>query len=435
MTSRRTVVESLLAVAAAGAAGRAGAFAAADPGTTGPAITGSYFGMHFHRLVRKPGEAAPTVWPAATAIGSVRLWDSDTRWADVQPQPGRWDFGRLDAYVAEASDHQAEVLYTLGSTPKWASARPEEPGPYGPGCAAEPQRLDDWRDYVRRVVSRYRGAVQAYELWNEPNFSDLARDRGEQGFFSGSVASMVEMARIARQALDELDPRARLLTPGFVNGPHRLALFLRSAGARLVDGVAYHFYSDHDARFLDQVAEVRAVMRQCGVAGLPLWNTECGVEAGQAPPAHAGSDDRLAGARLAQFLLLGGAHGMERFYYYAWDDGHTGMLGGSGAARARAEAYARTQEWITGTTLSLPERRPGGGLRVHGRRGDERFTFLWSDTPARWDQPAPRAWRAAAVDSLFDGPQPLAATAQGLSLDASAQPMRVRWERADPIPR
>ncbi len=337
-------------------------------------LAASYFGMHFHRLFPLPNDRTTTRWPDA-AIGSLRLWDTSTRWADVAPRRDRWDFARLDAHVALAETHGATLLCTLGSTPRWASARPDEPGPYGPGCAAEPTAVADWHEYVERIVTRYRGRIGTYEVWNEPYFSDLLKDRGQPTFFSGSVAQMIEMTRIVRSAIDRIDPAARLATPGFVNGTHRLDLFLAQGGARYVDLVAYHFYAADAAQLTSQAAEVRAVMARRGVASMPLWNTEAGVEQGEGAAAGA----ELAADRLAQFLVLGAAVGLERYYYHAWDNGLTGMVDRAGVLNARAPAYERVQQWLIGAATAAPARLPGGGYRIDAARGAARVVIAWSD--------------------------------------------------------
>ena len=410
---------------------------AANLPTASRAVAPVYFGMHFHRLVRKPGEPAPTPWPAQVTIGALRLWDCDTRWADLAPHPGRWDFDRMDAYVERATAHGASILYTLGSTPRWASARPDEPGPYGPGCAAEPLRISDWVDYLRRVVGRYRGVVGAYELWNEPNFADIARDRGAPGFFTGSVAAMLEMARAARRVIDEIDPQARLATPGFVNGSDRLALFLRAGGAGLVDAVAYHLYAPDTDRFVGQLAELHQVMRECSVSALPLWNTECGVEARSADPPHESADPAArsepdAAAVMTQFLLLGASAGVARFDYYAWDNGRTGMIDSQGQGRPRLGAFAQVQSWMLGVRFSAAEPLPGGVVRIGGDRGGERFVFAWARRDGNLRLTLPAGWRAEEVERLFDAPLPAPAPVakEGaslvLALPVSLRPMRLR---------
>lgn len=110
-----------------------------------PRVIGAdLFGIHFHRLQLLPNEqAVPTAWPPL-GFGMLRLWDSRTRWADIEPTRGDWRFNRLDYYVNEAAARGVKVLYTLGSTPQWASARPEEGCSYYPnGCSAEPRSMED----------------------------------------------------------------------------------------------------------------------------------------------------------------------------------------------------------------------------------------------------------------------------------------------------
>jgi hypothetical protein len=384
-------------------------------------VGADYFGMHFHRLVRPAGElVAPTAWPEQAEVGALRLWDSGTRWGDLAPRPGRWDFERMDAYVERAVAQRAALLYTLGSTPRWASARPDEAGPYGPGCAAEPERLADWVDYLQRVTQRYRGAIRAYELWNEPHFSDLARDRAAPGFFTGSVAAMVEMARSARQVIAAVDPQARLATPGFVNGSDRLELFLAAGGAASVDAVAYHFYADSAARFAAQIAEVRGVMQRRRCASLPLWNTECGVET------HDTLDETAAAARLGQFLLLGAAARLARFDYYAWDNSRSGMVDAQGQPHTRLVAWRQVRAWLLGTRLGSVEWGANGVVRIAGERDAERFVFAWAEQDSRVALPVPRGWRVAAVERMFEAPVSAPASAQGTVLALSTHPLRVQ---------
>lgn len=383
----------------------------------GAVMRAPYFGMHFHRVLSAPGLQTPTVWPQA-AIGSLRLWDSGVRWADVTPRRDRWDFDKLDAYVELAEAHGASVVYTLGSTPRWASARPDEAGPYGPGCAAEPADMADWVEYVQRVVSRYRGRIATYEVWNEPYFSDFPRDRGQPTFFSGNVAQMLEMTRAVRQAIDRSDPGARLATPGFVNGSHRLDLFLTRGGASLVDLIAYHFYASDAQQFVDQVAEVRALMARREVSHLQLWNTECGVEraavkAGAAPAMDASdaAADALAADRVAQFVILGAATGLDRFYYYAWDNYLTGMIDRTGTANARTPAYGRTQQWLLGARIGAPSRLPNGGFRVEAVHGQQRKVLAWSDAGDLTQSVLGAGQRIERIESLRDTSEPDAGAA------------------------
>lgn len=341
------------------------------PPTPARIVGPPYFGTHFHRLlpVSDGGERA-TPWPAGQ-IGALRLWDSSTRWADLEPSRGSFRFDRLDAYVAQAKAEGASLLMVLGSAPRWAAARPDEPGPYGPGSAAEPANLEDWDRYVTALVRRYKGRIEAYELWNEPYFSDLPADRNQPtAFFTGSVASMVELARRARAVLDREDPKAVLLTPGFVGSVQRFDMFLRAGGGRHVGGVAYHYYADDDREFIKLHRDIRAVMARHGLSRLPLYNTESGF-ASQ-------GDGTDAAALLARSMVLGAFLGIDRFYQYAWDNGRSGMvLPVTLQPTPSAAAFAAVRRWLVGTTLLGCRLEPAGAVRCAGTRHGERLLIGW----------------------------------------------------------
>ena len=128
-------------------------------------VDSGYFGAHLHRLFPERGAYASTRWPA-NEIASLRLWDSGTRWADVAPARGRWNFDRLDAYLDAAEVQGASLLCTLGSTPRWASARPDEPGAVRPrlrGGARSDRRLAGICRTCRRALSLAHTSVRSLE--------------------------------------------------------------------------------------------------------------------------------------------------------------------------------------------------------------------------------------------------------------------------------
>lgn len=365
-----------------------------------------YFGVHFHRLVVLPTErAVPTQWPRMS-FGAVRLWDTVTRWGNITPSAGVWDFERMDTFVNAGVNNKAEVLYTLGSTPQWASARPNEKCPYGFGCGAESVRIAHWEEYVRRVAQRYGDRIQAYELWNEPYFSDFPRDIGRPGFFTGSVQQMVSMAASARKILDEVSPHAKLCTPGFVNGPDRLEKFLADGGKQYVQAICYHFYAEGTDHFIKQVNEVRAIMRRQGVEKLPLWNTETGVDTlmPDDPPSGIAARSRdEAMARLNQLLILGAAVGMERFYYYAWDNTRSGVVSPNGDKLLGYDALQRTQSWLIGTRFEGCK-STSTLVTCEAVKEQTRYIYAWAKKPVASTIPIPAGYRVSAGEKLLGAP-------------------------------
>lgn len=366
------------------------------PGRT-TVIDAGFFGIHFHRLKLMPGEKGiDTVWPALN-FGMLRLWDSRTRWADIEPARGDWRFERLDFYVDQAFERGARILFTLGSTPRWASARPDEPCSYGKGCSAEPASLEYWREYVRVMARRYKGRICCYEVWNEPDFSGSPK----AGFYTGSVETLVEMSRIAKQVLQEEDPDALLFSPAFVNGPrHRLNKFLAAGGREHVQGIAYHFYAwDDERRMLREIEQVRAVMKANGLAHLPLWSTEAGVEV-VAPdqPLPSGIKQYItrqeAAAMMVRQIVLVAFAGVEKYFYYAWDSDTFGMVDRAGQAYPSRDAMLLVQRWLRGATLDRCELRNPGPTVCWIEKDKQRLAIVWNpDSAESLEIPVPTGMR------------------------------------------
>lgn len=275
---------------------------------------------------------------SAAAIGytAIRLWDTGTDWASIEPQRGVWNFNRIDAFLAASKKAHLKVLWTLGNTPQWASARPNERCAYGFGCAAEPAHLSDWRQYVRTVATRFRGRIECYEPWNEvsfptdPTFTQPGAGGDPGEFFSGTVADMVNIARVAYEEIHRADPQACVLSPSFHssgNWTEKFDRYLAAGGGKYFDVVSQHYYF---AKEPEQIVPVMRAMRQImdkyGLSHVPIWNTEVGMSF-QAQVSH------WRGMSLADLVysltlrtyLINDWLGVSRVYWYAADNGNMGF--------------------------------------------------------------------------------------------------------------
>jgi hypothetical protein len=371
-----------------------------------------YFGLHIHRL----SQAQPwvqygarlTPWPTVQ-FGSLRLWDAYVGWPSIQPEPRKWNFSGLDHYVNIAQQHDVEVVLPLGLTPRWASARPAEPSAYQQGNAAEPLQIDWWRAYVRAVVTRYKGRIAAYEIWNEANTKE---------FFTGSVEQLVELSCTAFKEIKAVDADAVVLSPsGTGFGPHIdwLERYLRLGGSECADAISYHFYVPWGTpeEMLSIIASVRKVMHRTGNGSKQLWNTETGwwLENGDGTPDHEMVTRRRwkrlgwkeeSGAYLARALILGRSAGLSRFFWYSWDNLYgLGMLEpSSGEPKPIAAAVEQVGAWLGRDENVLCS---VSGAVWSCRIGSElqgRAWIVWAtkDRPLTWQIPA--IWGTVAVQNL-----------------------------------
>lgn len=417
------IVAGLLAAASA-------AWAQGSPASA-PEVGRAFFGMHVHRLV-PTGQlgARATPWPDMP-LGLLRLWDAELRWADLEPQPGRWDFARFDRIMQMASEQGVQVIYVLGSTPRWASARPAEPCPYGQGCAAEPADLDRWSDYVRTVAQRYRGRIAWYEVWNEPHPQERAGwPQGAQpGFYSGTWPTLLQLTQRARQAVQEADPQARLLTPGFDGDPASVERFLAAGGKQWVDGVSFHFYGDDDAHVVPLTRRLRAIMARQGLGPLPLFNTESGFGAPETTTTGRAPQALQSAAWTARAMVLGAFAGLDGWVHYAWDNGHTGLVDrASGQPTVLAGVYRRAQSWLMGL---VPQgcTNEAGVVVCRGRQGGRARLIVWRPAGEARPWPVPAGWEAAEVEPALDVARSNRA-AGGRSLEVGAMPLSLVREAA-----
>src|SRR5258708_47721 len=311
-----------------------------------------YFGMHFHRL------ATTTPWPDIT-FGNWRLWDAYVAWPALEPEKGKWNFTTLDKYVAMADQHHVQILLPLALSPNWASARPSEPCSNGPGAAAEPARIEDWREYVHTVASRYKGRIYYYEIWNEPNLKD---------FYTGSIEKLVELTDEADRELKAVDPLNKVISPSFVlrTGVPKLEEFLKAGGGRHAAAIGYHFYigPNPPETMVDIVAQVRGLVAKYDRPDQPVWNTESGwaienkrteVKVGNSGMGRVLPESE-AEAYVARATILLWTAGAYRFFYYSWDNKIMGLTEEDGKTLKRpAMAYAEVEKWLVGAPMTSCE--------------------------------------------------------------------------------
>lgn len=358
-------------------------------------ILASYFGMHIHNA------STSTPWPSVP-IASWRMWDAHVAWPDIEGHEGKWSFEKLDTYLKIAQEHKVQVLLPLGLSPKWASVRPEERSMYQPGFAAEPRNLDDWDNYVRAVVEHCKGRVEAYEIWNEPNLKP---------FWTGRTEQIIDMTRHAYNIIKSIDPKALVVSPSATtsgNGNDWLVEFLKSGGGKYVDVIGFHFYSETPEAMVQKITQVRQTMLLYHADSLPLWNTETGWAKPKPFPSA-----ELGAAYLARAYLLAWAAGVQRFFWYAWDNhGFVSVemtSADSNTLTPAGQAFGTIQSWLVGAQMKSCDMAPDHTwvCTLHRASGDE--WVVWN--PDHGTQMAlPSSWHATTTTLLNASPVALNAT-------------------------
>lgn len=123
------------------------------------------------------------------------------RWGDFSPAPGQMDWSGFDRVVDAASAKDIRVLLSIVTAPAWS--RPGVEGVDGP-----PNDLNEYAKFVGEVVDRYKGKVQAIEIWNEQNIDSEWKTNPQ----AVSPEQYVEMLKLAYQAIKARDPDVMVIS-------------------------------------------------------------------------------------------------------------------------------------------------------------------------------------------------------------------------------
>ena len=122
-------------------------------------------------------------------------------WKTVEgTRGGPYDWSSSDAAVNTARSKGFAILMRIDDSPQWASGSSQFNAP--------PIDDNDLADFAYQVALHYRGQVQAYEIWNEPNLSV------EWGNQPPNPIKYGQMLQALYPRVKQADPNALVITGG-----------------------------------------------------------------------------------------------------------------------------------------------------------------------------------------------------------------------------
>jgi hypothetical protein len=111
-------------------------------------------------------------------------------------------WAKYDNIVGLAEQYEIEVIARLDDPPAWTRVLTDTIGSHAP-----PDNPDDYGDFVEAVVSRYRGQITYFQLWNEPN---VYPEWGEQAI---DPEAFTELLCLGYRRAKAANPEAVILAP------------------------------------------------------------------------------------------------------------------------------------------------------------------------------------------------------------------------------
>jgi hypothetical protein len=264
-------------------------------------------------------------------------------WDGIQPH-GPAEF-RADLYFPpEALQRELstgrEIVGLLQFTPGWAARDPQH------GTRSVPKNLNlpahDPNNYLAayagRMAAHYRGRINSWVIWNEPEFRPGDSGGGDSYSWMGSDQEYYLLLKRAYQAIKAANPEARVVfgaTSYWVDVMNGRVPFFRRlldiaaadpeapSSGYFFDAVAFNLYWWPDSIYRAGVL-VREHMREKGI-DKPIWLTETNAMPGDDPTRGRPNDGNWVSMQgqadfAIQAIALASAAGFQRFSWYRMTD-------------------------------------------------------------------------------------------------------------------
>lgn len=343
-------------------------------------------------------------------FSGARLWDTGTRWNQIERTSATPNFGALDGFLAKMyTGGINDVVYTFGGVPQWASTNPNDancdyssaipggcwlPNDINPDGSGSDQT---WISFVTAIAQHVNDPtflqnhanIKYWEPWNEWYRNPLVNTYPWPSYsLHATYAQMVRMTEDLRCVITgtgsvngtpctatPIDPSAKILSPSAAGevccgSPKVFQNFLycnndptqggalpnagcttASRGSAAVDIINSHFYISKGlpAEELANNATSYTSLLSATDLAKPMWSDEGSWGKNIVLP-----DPEVEASWVARYYLIGWSSGFAQMFWYAYDGANYGTLWTSGSLTRAGLAYGTAYKWIVGSKLSAP---------------------------------------------------------------------------------
>jgi len=207
----------------------------------------------------------------AAKIGWIRV---DLAWNSIEIKKGSYDFSQIDRIVNYAKSNNLSILAIMGRTPSWANG--------GKDSSYPPNNIEDWTDFVVKVVRRYSGTIKYWEIWNEPNLKE---------FFAYDKDVFVNKIFLpAAKKIKNINSKLFIVGPTLSNSTAQGSewyfwmKYILTNCKDYIDIVSHHIYENRGVLYIYEILEkgeglipsVLEIIEESGFSNKPFWITETG---------------------------------------------------------------------------------------------------------------------------------------------------------------
>jgi hypothetical protein len=343
-------------------------------------------------------------------------------WSSIEPEKGRFDFSGNDIYVNDAKRQGKKIIGVLGYAANYLFP--------GGNYYISKKNMPLFLRYVEETVRRYKGQVDVWCVWNEPNIK----------FWKGKDREFFELSKLATDVIRKTDPEAYVIGGAFSRTPVGLIKKMQKAGAiEVLDALSFHPYDINPSGSMRLYDLFTKTLSEINYSG-PVWVTEVGYPTGGWSPAKV-SIDKFP-AYIVKTITGTAARGARVLLWYQMFDSlepgkksidsenYFGLINKDNSRKNGSLAYELCARFLPGSRFipGLPKREniPSNIVSfcfLDGISGSSAL-ILWNDRKdtqkIELNLPA-----AALIHDIFTGQSaPLPAEA---SLDITETPLFITW--------
>lgn len=196
-----------------------------------------------------------------------------TGWSRCEKEKGIYTFEWLDSVVENLCEQGVEpwLSVTFGNP----IYMPDSPNQTGVGCVPlyyGEEVLTAWKNYVFKLIERYKDRVTYYEIWNEPTQPQFWHP------FKPNGAEYAKLVNVTAEVVRSVQPDAKIVAN--VEAPYLFEFindFLDNVKKDYLNVFSYHIYTKvPEYRTNEATAEIRKMLKTKQFNNVELWQGESG---------------------------------------------------------------------------------------------------------------------------------------------------------------
>jgi GH35 family endo-1,4-beta-xylanase len=261
-------------------------------------------GLYLYRYPNTPEGFAQMERAAKMAATAGVKWSREEfNWARIEPVRGEFNWEFYDRMVDIAEKYGIQIYGLISYWSNWTKPNTLE-------------GIEDYAEYCKALVSRYKDKIKHWEVWNEPNIF----------FWTGPKEMYANLLKTAYKAIKEADPEAQVLGCSTSGIDTNFIKMVIEKGAPF-DALTIHPYRRtlDDEHFIRELQDVSRLTVEIDGKAKPVWITEMGWTT-EIP--H-GVSEREQASLLARTYLCAAASGVVSSvsWYDFKDDGDCPFYG------------------------------------------------------------------------------------------------------------